>query len=71
MKARAVIGIADVHARTLPYSIKALQDFNAGRVVIGFFCAGCCVFHEISFHSPLLCHLIRVCDRPVFHVEHI
>jgi hypothetical protein len=34
MQARAVIGIADIHARALAHRIKALEDLDGGGIII-------------------------------------
>ena len=51
MKPRAVIGVADIHARTLAHGIKALEDLDAvGAIFIrvrGF------VAHGLVFHSSV------------------
>ena len=40
VQARAVIGVADVHARALAHRIEALEDLDRLRAVIGRYMAG-------------------------------
>ena len=51
VEARAIIGIADVHARTLTHRVEAFQHLDAILAVLfgaGVFAAGCALIFGIS-----------------------
>ena len=59
MQARAVVGVADIHAGTLAHRIEALQDLDGFRAIIGGRGSGfgCCLAgrfgHAKTFESML------------------